>query len=105
MDDYLSREALVAHFRRLAAKYRTEYEEFGDEAGTMADTFYDAAAEAENFPAADVKPVRHGRWINKKGGFWEVAQCSVCGSPCITAGIPPRYCPNCGAKMDLEDEK
>lgn len=20
-------------------------------------------------PAADVEPVRHGRWINKKGGF------------------------------------
>ena len=56
-------------------------------------------------PAADVEPVRHGRWVNKKGGFFEFAACSLCGEVAPTAGIAPNYCPNCGAKMDLGDEK
>lgn len=53
-------------------------------------------------PLADVAPVRHGRWVNKKGGFFEFAACSLCGEVAPTAGIAPNYCPNCGAKMDLE---
>lgn len=50
--------------------------------------------------AADVAPVVHGKWVNPKGGFWEVSQCSVCGAWYPTTGIVPHYCPNCGAKMD-----
>lgn len=57
MNDYISREALVAHFRRLANEARAEFEEFGNEAGTIADTFFDAAADVKNFPSADMVPV------------------------------------------------
>ncbi len=50
-------------------------------------------------PAADVEPVRHGRW---KDGY-----CTHCGSPCLCNGIEEDvlspYCPDCGAKMDLEE--
>lgn len=56
-------------------------------------------------PCADVEPVRYGRWVNKKGGFFEFAACSLCGEEAPTAGITPNYCPNCGAKMDLEEEQ
>lgn len=51
--------------------------------------------------------VPHGRWIKMdttglaaKENVWN---CSVCGYPVgiWTAGC--KYCPNCGAKMDLED--
>lgn len=62
MSDYISREALAAHFLKLASEAREQYEEFGDEAGIIADTFFDAAVDVKNFPAADVEPVRHGRW-------------------------------------------
>lgn len=55
-------------------------------------------------PAADVEPVRHGRWGKKQGGFWEFAACSLCGEKTPTVGIIPNFCPNCGAKMKLEDE-
>ena len=55
-------------------------------------------------PAANVEPVRHGRWCEPKGGFWKMAKCSLCGEWQPTAGIIPKYCPNCGAKMDLEEE-
>ena len=59
---------------------------------------------AENLPAADVAPVRHGRWKCNK-------PCPVCGEDRfkgldadIWADWEPLYCPNCGAKMDEVSE-
>ena len=49
-------------------------------------------------PVADVAPVRHGRWLHRKNG---VAYCSECEVD--TVEDETNYCPNCGAKMDLED--
>lgn len=63
----------------------------------------------EDAPAADVAPVRHGRWIS-----WEEAgnpvpspdrhECSVChdAAQVLVNGLEllSDYCPNCGAKMD-----
>ena len=48
--------------------------------------------------AADVAPVRHGRWLHRKNG---VAYCSECEVD--TVEDETNYCPNCGAKMDLND--
>lgn len=55
------------------------------------------------FPAADVAPVRHGRWINGD------QYCPICKKDKfrgldadIWSDWKPDYCPNCGAKMDLE---
>ena len=54
----------------------------------------------EDMPAADVVPVRHGRWIIDSAGG-KIA-CSDCG--CIYLGyngrLPPNYCPNCGCRME-----
>ena len=49
-------------------------------------------------PVADVAPVRHGQWLHRKNG---VAYCSECEVD--TVEDETNYCPNCGAKMDLED--
>ena len=49
-------------------------------------------------PPADVAPVRHGKWLHRKNG---VAYCSECEVD--TVEDETNYCPNCGAKMDLED--
>lgn len=57
-------------------------------------------------PAADVAPVVPGRWIdNSWGDFIKV--CSNCGKeplerPATRSPQYSRFCPNCGAKMDLE---
>ena len=63
----------------------------------------DAADCIRYMDAADVAPVRHGRWECGK-------PCPVCGGnrfegldADIWADWEPPYCPNCGAKMDLED--
>ena len=47
--------------------------------------------------AADVSPVRHGRWRFCGSDKWNDAyECSECGN---IAMDDSNYCPNCGAKM------
>ena len=60
-------------------------------------------------PAADVAPVRHGRWIDaypniEPNPMFMYGICSECG---FEQGISKylNYCPNCGAKMDEVIEK
>ena len=62
-----------------------------------------------NIPAADVEPVRHGRYIGTEfDGYadgnpvyyeWKCSECD-----CVFEDDEPkyRYCPHCGAKMDGE---
>lgn len=65
----------------------------------------------KELPAADVEEVKHGKWIEvQKENIWNdivpVLECSACGKYTVgTRGIMTKsnYCPNCGAKMDLED--
>ena len=57
----------------------------------------------KNRPAADVAPVRHGRWVHEhmsEGYAWVI--CSECEAVIHKILINKRlnYCPNCGAKMD-----
>ena len=54
------------------------------------------AEKIKSIPAADVAPVRHGRWVTT---YDIVHICSVCGEWCGCGGCT-NYCPNCGAKMD-----
>ena len=60
----------------------------------------------DKIPSADVASVRHGRWKERKslhaeGGI--AAKCSACQKDVQYLGSPLKFCPNCGAKMDLED--
>ena len=76
----------------------------------LRDTLYDANAITmsgvkilNQFPSADVAPVRHGRWVSVPHKLARV--CSVCNrdEPYKFADIDTDvydYCPNCGAKMD-----
>ena len=61
---------------------------------------------AEGMLSADL--VRHGRWIKPtkiNGRSFSIVHCSVCGGVPCGVDENTRYCPNCGAKMDLEDAK
>lgn len=58
----------------------------------------------KSIPAADVVEVRHGRWVNTHSDS-EFAQCSLCKYPVYAAWVwnLTNYCPNCGAKIDVEE--
>lgn len=95
MADYISRDKAVAIFEALKN-------------GTLEDGNRMAAAVwklsagiVSRLPAADVEPVRHGRWIvpiPPDNYTYCKCVCSVCNH---TAGKHKTlYCPNCRAKMD-----
>ena len=60
--------------------------------------------DVDAIPAADVIPVRHGRWIeHEKYTFGVMYGCSICDNLILDNGHSWNYCPNCGAKMDGGD--
>ena len=84
MSDYISREEAMEIVKRTSGDYAAAF------------------SEIRKLPAADVEPVRHGRWD-------EDQRCSECGTPAPQAYWEPDcwkslYCPECGAKMCLEDD-
>ncbi len=65
--------------------------------------------EAENEKLRDeleqVKRERHGRWFFKYPNGWACSRCGEWGLMIDNRGIyKSSYCPNCGARMDKEDE-
>ena len=85
-------------------KRRVKYA--GDVHAELLKAGWDCCTAAEflnNIPdAADVAPVRHGKWLPttkwwQGGSAWK--QCSECG---ILHLGKSNYCPNCGCTMDLE---
>ena len=94
MDEYIEREAAQTSCRKYS--FAESYDAFA----------VDCILKA--IPAADVAPVRHGRWVDN--------HCTACGMMPMGDEMwklcdfePPRfekfmdYCPNCGAKMDGGD--
>ena len=61
----------------------------------------------DRFPAADVAPVMHARWIHSRyedcSEQFELVECSQCNHEAYAMAFYVRggnYCPACGAKMD-----
>ncbi len=66
----------------------------------------DALTAIDSYSTADVAPVVHGQWIVPR--FLAFHVCSICSNDAPyddegTEMLAP-YCPNCGAKMDLEED-
>lgn len=114
MSDYISREAFIADCE---GRYCAPCKEQGKDANGVrcrACWVDDMLSEVMDAPAADVEPVRHGRWVvdYPDGTIYEGAAlrlmfalitCSECGKTFELAKIgKARYC-TCGAKMDLEE--
>ena len=59
-----------------------------------------------SIPAADVEPIRHGRWIdeNPASPLDPRMRCSVCEHVEVPMRMW-RFCPMCGARMDAESSK
>lgn len=69
---------------------------------------YITKRDVESMPTIDATPVKHGRWEYSENIYDESTwACSICKEPwTLIDGTPQengmKYCPNCGAKMDLE---
>lgn len=87
--EYIEREAVLRRKRKMSGA------DFGGE-------FWDEAVLCEEIwkiPKADVAEVKHGHWND--------GICTNCGFAALyysrgTVQVYTDYCPNCGAKMDLE---
>lgn len=103
MAEYIEREALVKYIERL----RDKCEQWSLLSGPLESHVRKRLCDfilshIKRCPAADVEPIRHGRWIYREDeilGAW--VECPVCHIE--TLGDFPR-CPVCGAYMDLEEE-
>ena len=83
MDEYIERELAIEALSR------------GEGCGNV------CRRAIERILAADVAPVRHGRWSEQeKYTFGVMYDCSICGDRILDNGHSWNYCPNCGAKMD-----
>lgn len=81
------------------------------ESGRYNDIYWDDVIERLDVqPTVDAAPVKHGRWIENEGFDGDCYYtCSVCKCDWTTIDGTPtennmRYCPECGAKMDLEEQ-
>lgn len=76
----------------------------------LRDALYDADAITmegvkiiNQFPSADVAPVRHAHWIYHPDDLFphdSTQECSLCHEEEYLTLDNDNYCPNCGAKMD-----
>ena len=89
MTDYIEREDLLKAISKVGGSPLSEWNTAG------------VVSLVANQPAADVAPVRRGRWLDGVGGSM-LRICSLCG---FTAGAPShRFCPACGAKMEVPND-
>ena len=102
MAEYIEREAISEEIRKYYYKNPPNFS-YGEGFDRGLDRAQRAILDA---PAADVVPVRHGRWEKQRGLY----SCSECGMTCpydVQADVIEywacSYCPNCGAKMDGGD--
>ena len=111
MDEYIKKNALYEKIAQLEEFSRDRYLKIPSDSpyhlrymAELAERTYFKRIIAD-FPAADVEPVRHGRWIPAVHVGDCCYRCSECqflwDAYLIDIG---NYCPNCGAKMDERDE-
>ena len=106
MSDYIEREKVL--------KYQDELEpciccSIGQDATELFTATRDSSLinYIQSIPAADVRPVKRGKWGNRwicsnMCGYEYACSCSVCGNPTYRMSLMekmPNFCPNCGADM------
>lgn len=62
------------------------------------------ASTNDELPIAEYVPLKHGRWVYKEtcGKNTEAFHCSICNK-IPKSGCCEKYCPHCGAKMEVDN--
>jgi hypothetical protein len=98
MDDLISRKAVRLALSEVDMPKSVIETEFYDVMSNVADRLIAV-------PSVDAAPVKHGRWEPSEK-YFGYNKCSVCADcyidPEWAMNGKWHYCPNCGAKMDLE---
>lgn len=105
MGEYIKKDKLIkAFYDEMQSMKNTNRSEAAD------NVFGILMRYVNSFEAADVQPVKHGRWIEHH----DLIECNVCGfevkdTYCEKRDITSSetsydYCPKCGARMDGEQQ-
>lgn len=116
MAEYISRDELLKHLNECKNDPLFDPD--------MARICFAISIFVQNMKTADVQPVKHGRWIEKPPYKDETVEglefqivCSECDEQNCSLEFDEnynaigktfyrtRYCPNCGARMDGEDNE
>lgn len=62
-----------------------------------------ALEEIKSIPAADVAPIKHGKWRYFYIDWNDFSRCSCCRLD-VEGIVRYNYCPNCGARMEDETD-
>lgn len=105
MAEYIERESIIAHMKDLPTWWADDGGVYGKSMKYPDGMFdcEDVIGSLEGAPAADVEPVRRGKWLNTRAENKKM--CSCCGIIHFIAQYPfgkINYCPNCGARMDAK---
>ena len=95
MAEYIEREALMVALCKEIVGDGDYYNGKDD----MQDQIRDMVS---RFPAADVVPVRHGRWLCVDTDTEQFFLCNRCKKKEYWES---NYCPNCGCRMDGGDDE
>lgn len=98
MAEYINREALIDFCKKII------HDRWNETTAPVSwsHAYADFIDDINNQPAADVAPVKHGKWTTIDG----ISRCSECGYiPLYDNAIDDLfysdYCPNCGARMEV----
>lgn len=104
MDEYISRESVVRYLKGYSEKECNSNSPYGMITSSVLSK---AERAISKMPAADVQPVKHGRWSECYTDSHHYSGiCTVCGKASIRSikENPLEYCPKCGARMDGDKE-
>lgn len=105
MEWYINKEKAIENIKRKRPKVLYSEYGVGYERGLE-----DAVGLLNATPSEDVQPVKHGAWRKDEQGYDVYVECSECGLNLSTSNYIEnewreilKYCPYCGARMDLKD--
>ena len=93
--EYIEREALIKACKKII------HDRWNETTAPVSwsHAYADFIDDINEQPAADVAPVRHGRWVKEKKDVLIHWHCSACRECYFLEEPNAKYCPHCGARM------